>query len=235
MENNSIWVGKLKKLEPSDYTMSILPKLRIHEENVMEFLRLSASKPEHITEILKMENNSILIGKVNNLIFSDYAVGILPRLGIHGENEMEELGLLAEHFEYISEILRMENNSIRVGKMRSLVLGEHAVEIFPKLKICEEGGIEEFFMVTDNPENITEIFRTENKNISVWIRKAKKLRLENCAMQIFHNLKFQKENVIAEICLSADCPYHITEMFKMENKSIQIGKVKRLELNCYAI
>ncbi|OIR55659.1 MAG: uncharacterized protein A8A55_3595, partial [Amphiamblys sp. WSBS2006] len=56
MENNSIWVGKVKKLRLNGYAVEILPKLRIHEENVMEELMLSAEGAEHITRILKEES-----------------------------------------------------------------------------------------------------------------------------------------------------------------------------------
>ncbi|OIR56336.1 MAG: uncharacterized protein A8A55_2920, partial [Amphiamblys sp. WSBS2006] len=47
-KNNSIWVGKVGSLRLVGHAIQTLPKLRIHEENVMEELVLSVSY-EHIT------------------------------------------------------------------------------------------------------------------------------------------------------------------------------------------
>ncbi|OIR56459.1 MAG: uncharacterized protein A8A55_2795 [Amphiamblys sp. WSBS2006] len=91
IENNSIWIGNVERLRLRGYAMEILPKLRFHEENVMGELSLSARKTKHLTGILKIERNSICVGKVKKIDLEDYAAGILPKLKLHRENEMEEL------------------------------------------------------------------------------------------------------------------------------------------------
>ncbi|OIR56143.1 MAG: uncharacterized protein A8A55_3111, partial [Amphiamblys sp. WSBS2006] len=43
-KNKNIWLGKVKKLVLRDYTVNVLPKLVLHGDNVLEVLRLDASK-----------------------------------------------------------------------------------------------------------------------------------------------------------------------------------------------
>ncbi|OIR57752.1 MAG: uncharacterized protein A8A55_1472 [Amphiamblys sp. WSBS2006] len=120
-ENNSILVGKVKKLDLHEYALGILLKLKLHEENEVEELELGIDYPENVIEILKEENNSIWVGKVKRLGLSHYAVEILPKLRIYGENVVEEFKLDGSYKTYyITEILKTENNSIWVGKIRSL-------------------------------------------------------------------------------------------------------------------
>ncbi|OIR56880.1 MAG: uncharacterized protein A8A55_2369, partial [Amphiamblys sp. WSBS2006] len=223
-ENNSIWVGRVKWLKLDEYAVEILPKLRIHEENVMEFLELLTRHPGNITEILKEENNSIWVGRVKVLCPQYYAVQILPKLRIHGENEMEELVLDADKPEHITEILKEENGSIWVGKVEMLGLFGYAVEILPKLRIHGENVMEEFGLWTQYPENIAEILRM--KNNSIWIGKVKKLELYNYAIEILPKLGIHEENVMEELELDAYWAECIVEILKMENKSIWVGKVR---------
>ncbi|OIR55682.1 MAG: uncharacterized protein A8A55_3572, partial [Amphiamblys sp. WSBS2006] len=126
-ENNCIWVGKVQKLNLRSYAIGILPKLRMHEENVMEWLVLDADKTEDVAEILKTENNSIWVGKVKRLELYGYTVGILPKLRIHEDNVLDVLELYADRSGDVAEILKTENNSIWVGKVKRLVLDGYAV------------------------------------------------------------------------------------------------------------
>ncbi|OIR55764.1 MAG: uncharacterized protein A8A55_3490, partial [Amphiamblys sp. WSBS2006] len=65
-ESHLSWIAKVKKLSLTGYAVEILSKLRIHEENVMEKLKLCVCFPEEVTEILKEENNTIWVGEVKN-------------------------------------------------------------------------------------------------------------------------------------------------------------------------
>ncbi|OIR58951.1 MAG: uncharacterized protein A8A55_0276 [Amphiamblys sp. WSBS2006] len=231
-ENNSIWVGKVKKLELHEYAVEILPKLRIHEENVMEELGLKAYDSEDITGILEEENNSIWVGKVKRLELYCYTVGILPKLRFHEENVMEKLYLDGYSPGNITEIPKTENSSIWVGKVKKLKLEHHAVEILPKLGIHEENVMEELVLDAEKAEYITEILKTEAN--SIWVGRMKKIDLRYYAVGILPNLKFHEENVMEKFWLDADLPENITEMLKMENKSIWIGKVREINLARYA-
>ncbi|OIR55648.1 MAG: uncharacterized protein A8A55_3606, partial [Amphiamblys sp. WSBS2006] len=133
-ENNSIQLGKVRKLELKLFAISILPKLKLHEENEMEELHLSSDKEEHVSEAILIKNNSICLGKVKNLELKLFAINILPKLKLHEENEMEELHLSSDKEEYVSEAILGENNSIQLGKVRKLELKLFAISILPKLK-----------------------------------------------------------------------------------------------------
>ncbi|OIR56882.1 MAG: uncharacterized protein A8A55_2368, partial [Amphiamblys sp. WSBS2006] len=79
------------------------------------------------------ENNSIWVGKVKLLKLEWYAVGILLKLRMHEKNVMEELWLNAYEVDQITEILKTENKSVWVGKVRKISLEGHAGEIKGKL------------------------------------------------------------------------------------------------------
>ncbi|OIR55577.1 MAG: uncharacterized protein A8A55_3677, partial [Amphiamblys sp. WSBS2006] len=87
----------------------------------------------NITRILKEENNSIWVGKVKSLSLKGYAIEIFPKLRIHQENVMEELVVLPDCLENIFGMLKMENKSIWVGKVRKVSLTGHAKRIEDKL------------------------------------------------------------------------------------------------------
>ncbi|OIR56910.1 MAG: uncharacterized protein A8A55_2337 [Amphiamblys sp. WSBS2006] len=187
-KNNSIWIGKMKRLDLFNDETQILPKLRIHGENVMDVFSLNTDKTEHITEILKMENNSLWIGRVKKLALSGYAAETLPKLKLHDENVMEELILNTAEAKHITEILKTENSSIWVGKVKKLVLRRHTVEILPKLRLHCENVMEDLLLDADHYKHVTEILKTKKK--SVWIGKVKKLRLEGDAKRIKDKLDF---------------------------------------------
>ncbi|OIR56021.1 MAG: uncharacterized protein A8A55_3235, partial [Amphiamblys sp. WSBS2006] len=66
-ENQSIWIGKVKKLVLYGYAVKLLSKLGFHEETQMEELSLGAEGADQITEIRKTEDRSIWVGKVKSL------------------------------------------------------------------------------------------------------------------------------------------------------------------------
>ncbi|OIR56525.1 MAG: uncharacterized protein A8A55_2728, partial [Amphiamblys sp. WSBS2006] len=129
---------------------------------------------------------------------------------------------------YIAGILKEENNSIWIGRVRTLKLRGHAVKIFPKLKLHGENEMEELVLDAYETEHITEI--REAKDKSIWIGKVKKLELKDYAIQLLPKLKLQKENAMEELVLSADSPEHITEILEAKDKSIWLRKVKVLRL-----
>ncbi|OIR57720.1 MAG: uncharacterized protein A8A55_1507, partial [Amphiamblys sp. WSBS2006] len=131
--NNSIKLGKVKNLKLESYAIHILLKLKLHEENEMEEFSLNAEKKEYVSEVIRAENNTIWLGKVKNLRLKSFAIRILPKLVLHEENEMEVFHLSAGEKEYVSEVIRVENNSIWLGKVKKLELELFAVKILPKL------------------------------------------------------------------------------------------------------
>ncbi|OIR56334.1 MAG: uncharacterized protein A8A55_2918, partial [Amphiamblys sp. WSBS2006] len=142
-ENSCIRMRKAKNLKLGSHALEVLPKLCFHQANEMEEFVLDAYLPEHIAEILKEENFSIWIGKVKKLKLGDCAIQILPRLGFHEENEIEELRLSAGDPEQITEILEMGDKSIWIGKVWDVNLEGYAEDIENKLDFTEMDSQEE--------------------------------------------------------------------------------------------
>ncbi|OIR56829.1 MAG: uncharacterized protein A8A55_2420 [Amphiamblys sp. WSBS2006] len=232
-DNNSLWVGKVKKMELCGHAVEILPKLGIHQENVLEELALDTEHFLNATGILGMENNSLWVGRVKRLVLKNHAVEILPKLRTHGEDVMEELVLDADNAEHLAEILKTETNSVWAGRVKRLELRGYAVQILPKLKFHEENEMEELDLDADEAEYLTEMLRT--KNSSILVGKVKKLNLRHYAMKILPKLKFHKESAMEELVLNAKHFGETAGIYKKKNKGIWIGKVKRLELGGWAI
>ncbi|OIR56524.1 MAG: uncharacterized protein A8A55_2729 [Amphiamblys sp. WSBS2006] len=231
-KNRSVWVGKVKRLELVYYMIEILPKLRFHEENVIEELRLDAFFPVYLTGILKTKRNSIWVGKVKKLNLGGYAVGILPKLRIHEENVMKEFRLWIDNPAYTTRVLKEENNSLWIGKVEKLSLGGYAVGILPKLRIHEENVMEKLVLSADNTEHLTETLKTENS--SSWVGKVKKIKLKGSTVEILPKLRLNKENEMEELCLSAGSSNHVAEILEMKRKSIWVGRVKKIRLGGHA-
>ncbi|OIR55942.1 MAG: uncharacterized protein A8A55_3311, partial [Amphiamblys sp. WSBS2006] len=152
-----------KELRLCGCAIEILPKLRFHEEIEIEELLLSVHNYENINRILEAEDNSFWMGKVKELRLCGCAIEILPKLRFHEEIEIEEIRLYAEKQEYIAGILRKENRSICLGRMKKLRLYDHALQILPKLKI--HGGDQiETLLKTHSPERVAEILGARGNN-----------------------------------------------------------------------
>ncbi|OIR57088.1 MAG: uncharacterized protein A8A55_2157 [Amphiamblys sp. WSBS2006] len=186
-EDNSVWVGKVKILRLEGDTIEILPKLKLHEENVMEELHLHAYSSGHVNRILEAEDRSIWVGKVKRLSLKSYTIEILPKLQLHEEVEMEELHLRAYSSGHANRILEAEDRSIWVGKVKTLRLAGSAVEILPKLRFCEETEIEEIYLCAGKQEDIAGILRKENR--SILVGRVKKLRLYGHVLQVLPKLR----------------------------------------------
>ncbi|OIR56823.1 MAG: uncharacterized protein A8A55_2426 [Amphiamblys sp. WSBS2006] len=226
-ENNTVWAGKVKRLELSGCAVDMLPKLRLHDENTVEELVPRTGYLEHLTETLKTESKSIWVGKVRVLKLEGIVLRAFPKLRLHGENVMEVLELNTDRPEDFAEILKEENNSIWVGRVNRLRLEDNAVGILPKLIIREENVMEWIELLTGSYEEISDILRTENN--SLWIGKVRRLFLFYHAVGILPKLRFHEENVFEEFVLNVYDPKGITEILKTENKSIWIGKVRKIE------
>ncbi|OIR55628.1 MAG: uncharacterized protein A8A55_3627, partial [Amphiamblys sp. WSBS2006] len=125
-----------------------------HEENVMEGLRLDTEECGDITEILEMEDNSILVGKVKQLDLGGDAIEIIPKLAFHREDVMEELVLNTFDPGEITNIFNTENKNILVSaaKVKKLKLSRFAVRILPELVFHGENVVEELVLDVDYPD-----------------------------------------------------------------------------------
>ncbi|OIR55888.1 MAG: uncharacterized protein A8A55_3366, partial [Amphiamblys sp. WSBS2006] len=232
-ENNSIKLGKVKKLELWKRSINILPKLALHEENKMEEFVLKAEKEEYVSEVMLAKNNTIWLGKVKKLELGLFAINILPKLMLHEENEMEEFVLSADREGYVSETILPENNSIKLGKVKKLELSLFAINTLSKLVLHKENKMEGFILKAEKKEYVSEVIRA--KNNTIWLGKIKKLELSLFAINTLSKLVLHKENEMEKFLLSADREGYVSETMLAKNNTIWLGKVKKLELNLFAI
>ncbi|OIR57067.1 MAG: uncharacterized protein A8A55_2177 [Amphiamblys sp. WSBS2006] len=233
MGDNSIWVGKVKKMKLVGYAVDILPKLDLHEENEMDMLEMYADHLGHITGVLRTKRKCIWMGMVKTLRLEGYAVEVLPKLGFPRENEMEVLEITADRPGHIAEILKTENDDICVGMVKSLVLELYAVEILPKLDFHQENEMDVLDLYAGDPGNIAGILGMENE--CIWVGKVKKMNLVGDVVDILPKLDFHEENEMDVLELSARDANNIAEIFWTKRKSIWVGRVKTLKLKEYAV
>ncbi|OIR57074.1 MAG: uncharacterized protein A8A55_2172, partial [Amphiamblys sp. WSBS2006] len=144
---DTIWIGRVKKLVLRNYATSILPRIKLHEDNEMEELVLYAEKEQNVSEIIRVRDNSIWVGRVKKLVLSDYAVNTLPKIKVHEDNEMEDIHLYAEKERNVSEIIRARDSSIWVGRVKKLVVFGYAINTLPKIRLHGDNEIGELKIV----------------------------------------------------------------------------------------
>ncbi|OIR57383.1 MAG: uncharacterized protein A8A55_1857 [Amphiamblys sp. WSBS2006] len=229
-KNNSLWAGKVKDLQLRGYAVNLLPKL---VENQMQRIHLSAEDSCQISTILWREDNSIWAGKVTKLDLGEYATELLSKLRFYYENVPEGLRLYAEKQESMGWILRKKNRSIWVGKVKKLFLDGYAVEILPKLRFHEEIEMEEVHLSAHGAGNVSRIL--DAKDRSVWVGKVKKLFIVGYAVEILPKLRFHEEIEMEEVHLSVYGSAQINKILEIEDRSIWVGRVKKLRLYDHAL
>ncbi|OIR57381.1 MAG: uncharacterized protein A8A55_1858 [Amphiamblys sp. WSBS2006] len=228
---NRIWLGEMKNLKLRLFAINTLHRLVLHEENEMERCFLNAEKDESIFEAILTKNNSIWLGKVNNLDLELFAISILPKLKLHEENEMEEFSLSADKEEYVSEVTRAENNSIYLGKVKKLELRDYAVNALPKLKLHRENEMEKFCLNADRIEHVSEIILAENNSIHTG--KLKNLKLWEYAINVLP--KLHGENEIEELVITGvGRGYCSNDVFSSDSDFFS-WKIKRLKIENSAV
>ncbi|OIR57317.1 MAG: uncharacterized protein A8A55_1924 [Amphiamblys sp. WSBS2006] len=163
-QEQTICVGRVKSIDLEEYAVSILPKLRFHEDCEVEWLILEASEEEHVSEILA-QNQKIYVGRVKSIGLEEYAVSILPKLEIHEDCRIEWLRLVANRKEYVEPILA-QSKPIYVGAVKNASLGGYAVSILPRLRIHGDNIMEEFILSAAE-EQIPDILEEGDSNIEL--------------------------------------------------------------------
>ncbi|OIR56637.1 MAG: uncharacterized protein A8A55_2616 [Amphiamblys sp. WSBS2006] len=233
MPKDSIKLGSVRKLELCGYAVNILPKLVLHEENEMEEFCLDAWNADHFSETMHVEDNSIRLGRVKKLELKSHAINILPKLALHEENVMEEFHQNADNAEHFSEIICRKNNSIKLGKVKSLELNNYSVSILPMLMLHEENEMKMFRLRIDKTKYVSEIIHAQDS--SILLGKVKRLELKLFGINILPKLVLHEENVMEEFYLDPDKKEYVSEIIHAKNNSIWFGKVRRLELKLFGI
>ncbi|OIR55935.1 MAG: uncharacterized protein A8A55_3319, partial [Amphiamblys sp. WSBS2006] len=229
---DSIWLGKVKNMKLEQHAINILPLLKLHEDSEMEELKLDADAEKYICSILRAKDNSIWLGKVRKLKLNNRAINLLPKLRLHEDSEIEEFYLCVWQREHISEILVKKDSSIWLGKVKSLTLKGHAVNLLPKLKLHEDNVMEWLYLDVWGRECVSGIFGAEYS--SIWLGKVKSLKLYGYAINLLPKLKLHEDNVM-DVCLSVWGREYVSEILVKKDNSIWLGKVKSLTLKGHAV
>ncbi|OIR57404.1 MAG: uncharacterized protein A8A55_1837 [Amphiamblys sp. WSBS2006] len=231
--NGTIWLGRVKRLKLEEHVIDLLPKLKLHEGNVVEVLRLSAWERTYVFEILCARNSSIRVGRIINLELLGYAANILPKLWLHEDNAMEELYLGALEEEHVSSILGAGDRSIWLGRVKRLKLEWYAANTLTKLKLHADNVLEELWLNSWWKEYVFEILCARNSSIRVG--RIINLKLLGYAVNLLPKLRLHEDSEIEKLRLSADRREHISKILTEKDSSIWPGKVKKLELELFAI
>ncbi|OIR56198.1 MAG: uncharacterized protein A8A55_3056 [Amphiamblys sp. WSBS2006] len=111
--------------------INILPKLRIHEDSEVEWLCLTATRREYITEILKQEK-PFCVGRVKKMWLGDYAVGVITKMSLE-DCDIEWLGLTASEEAHVAEVVAQEKPFF-VGRVKSMLFRDYAARVITKMK-----------------------------------------------------------------------------------------------------
>lgn len=235
-ENKSIFMGKVRNLFLKEYSIGILPKLFFNEDNEASSWNFYYNyKKEHIEEVLKCDNKSIFVGKIKILNFKKHSINILSKLNFHKDNEMEALMFYkCEKKEYIEEILKCKNKSILIGKLKSLLLKEYAINILPKLDFHKDNEMNTLVLhKNEKKEHIEEVMKCEKK--SIFLGKIKELELQDYSVNILSKIFFPLNNEMDLFFCNVRKKEYIDFFFQYKDKSLFIGKIKTLKLGDYAI
>ncbi|OIR56839.1 MAG: uncharacterized protein A8A55_2411 [Amphiamblys sp. WSBS2006] len=232
-KNKSIRIRNLKILSLIDAGATILPKLNISEDNIMKTFFISSNKKKDISEIIKMDDGSVVLGKLEEISLVDYGVSIFLKIIIPEDNTMESLCFSSYKRAPVKELLTKEDRSIRTGEFKNLSLKGHAVCLFPKLDIPEDSLIEHFHLSPYKRKHPRKMRKTKTRSIR--IRAVKTLSLEGCAINTLLELNIPEENTLDELELASYGKQDMAELLKVENNSIRIGGIKKMKLAGYAV
>ncbi|OIR55996.1 MAG: uncharacterized protein A8A55_3258, partial [Amphiamblys sp. WSBS2006] len=109
-------VGRVKNMRLGDYAVGVITKMSL-KDCEFERLCLTASEEAHVAEVLKQEK-PLCVGRVKNMRFEEYAVGVITRMIFHEDNTMESF-VLDGNEDQLSRILKEGDNSIDLGRIRT--------------------------------------------------------------------------------------------------------------------
>ncbi|OIR56496.1 MAG: uncharacterized protein A8A55_2757 [Amphiamblys sp. WSBS2006] len=116
-KDSRVCLGKVKTISFIDYSISALPFLLFHEENVFEAFELESYWRMDVANIFK--DSKVRLGKVKTMAITDYAIPALPFLVFHEDNVFELVKLGSYWQMSISRHLKdAKNKSIDIGKVR---------------------------------------------------------------------------------------------------------------------
>ncbi|OIR56383.1 MAG: uncharacterized protein A8A55_2869 [Amphiamblys sp. WSBS2006] len=224
LKSRSIEMGVLDDVEETThqelklrgYAIRILPMFSMKD---MSGLELSASKEDHIKELLEGGANSIYFYEKLHIRLTGYAVGILPKLQ---KDEIQILQLAASERDHIKELLKCDPGSIvNVGKW-SVDLFDYAIGIFTRLQAVQSLDFD-----SSSADCIAEFLEYEDCSVDVGEAG---VHLKNHAVNMLHKLKLDK---VSSLYLSGSSEDHIKEILKHEGTVV--CEQSHINLTDYAV
>ncbi|OIR56664.1 MAG: uncharacterized protein A8A55_2587 [Amphiamblys sp. WSBS2006] len=146
-KSGAVSAGRFESISLNGYAVGVLPRLGIQDDCSMGTVNLVAARREHVAGILG-EEKTVCVGRIQRLDIREYAVGILPKIAIHEDCEMESFHLEANREEHVGEILAGEQ-MVSLWRIKELVLHRYAVSILPRLEIRKDSIIVRFVLYAD--------------------------------------------------------------------------------------
>ncbi|OIR56276.1 MAG: uncharacterized protein A8A55_2978, partial [Amphiamblys sp. WSBS2006] len=217
-------VGRVKTMELGDYAVGVIAKMSLEDCGV-EYLRLSASKEEHVAAVLKQEK-PFCVGRVKKMWLLGYAVGVITKMSLE-DCGVEHLVLAAYKKEEIASVLEQEK-PFCVGRVKTMELGYYAVGAITRisLKDCE---IEYLSLIASEEAHVAEVLKQENP---FCVGRVKNMRFEEYAVGVITKMSL-KDCEIGRLVLDATGREHVAEVLKQE-KPFCVGRVKKMKLTGYA-
>ncbi|OIR57057.1 MAG: uncharacterized protein A8A55_2188 [Amphiamblys sp. WSBS2006] len=221
---STIWLGKVKKIMLCDYAVLFLPMLRLYDESHSAEICLNAPEKEHVSTITPMQDNSIKLGKTNEVMLDGYAVDIFHKLVL--EKEMKRIYLNTDvNGEVVKEMRRAKNNSVWLGNMEKLILSGHCVNALPRLRL--DDVMEEIELSATEKSNVYEIIKAKENSIK--LGKVRKLVLQGFAINALPKLVLHGEDDIEELVISnvgRRCCFEPVFSFDIDFRSWKLKKLK---------
>ncbi|OIR57750.1 MAG: uncharacterized protein A8A55_1484 [Amphiamblys sp. WSBS2006] len=163
-QGQTIYVGRLKKMWLREYAVGILPQIEVHGDHEVESLDLEASEEKHVAGILA-KDRPFYIGGVKKMLLWDYAVGVVTKMRIHKDCEVERLGLDANRKEHVAAVLG-QDQPFCVGRVKNMSLKGYAVCVVIKMK-THGGSIMESFVLEICEEHVLRILEEGDSSIEL--------------------------------------------------------------------
>ncbi|OIR56938.1 MAG: uncharacterized protein A8A55_2312 [Amphiamblys sp. WSBS2006] len=194
-------------------SLNLLLKLETQENNEVEDIELVAFGCSQMEEIMREDSKSICIGKIKRMKLTGYAIYVLPKLAICEENEMESFTMNAE--------LPMEVFSLR-GLTKTIISNSDIWER-PARRLHHEHHDKSGDKTAPAQHPRFSIGRTKNMKVSCY------------AIHFLSFLKLHGENEMEGFAMYASSSKQIIHLTRKEDILFDVGRVKNVFLEDYAV
>ncbi|OIR57744.1 MAG: uncharacterized protein A8A55_1488 [Amphiamblys sp. WSBS2006] len=226
-KDQTVYIGRVKKIELTGYAVGILPKLGVNEDSVAESLSLDANREKHVAAIHE-HGQTIFVGRVKRMWLREYAVRVITKK-IRGDSEVEELNLSASKEEHVASVVA-QDQTICVGRVKNMLLWGYAASILPNLGIHKDCVVEKLSLYASEEEHVAAVLAQDP---TVCVGRVKNIWLGGYAVCVITKLSHE-DGVAENLELSANKEEHVAAVLK-QGQMFCIGIVKSIKLEDYAV